>query len=395
MLTEKRIRDARPGAKTSILWDDQVKGLGVRITPRGVKSYVLNYRIGGRERRATLGRVGEVSLKVARARAGDELMGIRAGESDPLERRREAAEAPTVEEGIDRFFAETVPERLSIGKMKPKTAHEYCLQSKTILATIGRRRVEEVTRRDIEKMVQPLKPVMRNRVLALTSRLFTLFESWEWCSSNPCRFVDKSKEEPRDRTLAESEIAALAGALEAESASSPAAVAAIRMATMTGLRIGEVLAMTWPEMDFERGQVTLPTTKTGRRVHPLSSAALEALAVIPRINDNEYVFTTGRAGITYKTAHGAFRRAAARAGLEDVRLHDLRRTLMTAAASDGLSSHVVRDLLGHRTASMADRYVRHAGSAVREATERMGTRMKAIMDGAPKAPVVPLDAKRR
>ena len=379
MLSEKRIRDARPGAKTSFLWDDQVKGLGVRVTPAGARAYVLRYRIADRERLVTLARVSEASLKVMRARAGAELVSIRAGESDPLERRREAAEAPTVEEGIDRFFAETVPERLSIGKMKQKTAHEYRLQSKTIRAAIGGRRVEDVTRRDIEKMVQPLKPVMRNRVLALTSRLFTLFESWEWCSGNACRFVDKAKEAPRDRTLAESEIIALAGALEAESEASPAAVAAIRMATVTGLRIGEVMAMRWNDVDFEGERVLLPDTKTGRRWQSLSSAALEALATIPRIAGVEYVFTTGRGGITYKTVHGAFRRAAARAGLEDVRLHDLRRTLMTRAASSGIGTHALRDLLGHRTTAMADRYVRHQGAAVAEATERLGNEMAALM----------------
>ena len=393
MLTEKRIRDARPGAKTSFLWDAEVKGLGVRVTPAGSKSYVLFYRVAGRKRLVTLARCSEASLKVMRARAGEELLRIRAGESDPLERRREASEAPTVEEGLDRFFEERVPELIGIGKMKPKTAHEYRLQSKTIREAIGRRRVEEVTRRDIERMVKPLRPVMRNRVLALTSRLFTLFESWEWCSSTPVRFVDKAKEEPRDRTLTESEIVDLAVALEAESEASPAAVAAIRMATMTGLRIGEVMAMKWADVDFEGGRVTLPTTKTGRRVHPLSSAALEALAAIPRIAGVGHVFTTGRGGITYKTVHGAFRRAAARAGLEDVRLHDLRRTLMTRAAAEGIGTHALRDLLGHKTTTMADRYIRHQGTAVREATERMGARMKAIMEDTPKAAVVSMQKR--
>ena len=293
-------------------------------------------------------------------------------------------------EGLDRFFGETVPERIAIGKLKPKTVQEYRLQSKTIRSTIGARRVEAVTRRDIERMVKPLRPVMRNRTLALASRLFTLFESWEWCDSNPARFVEKAKEEPRDRTLNEAEIAALADALEAESASSPAAVAAIRFAMTTGLRIGEVIAMRWADVDFGAGWVVLPDTKTGRRSQSLSSAALEALATLPRINGVEHVFSTGRAHVTYKTVHGAFSRAAKRAGLENVRLHDLRRTLMTRAAAAGIGTHVLRDLLGHKTTTMADRYIRHAGSAVADATERMGAEMAALMNGKPKADVVPM-----
>ena len=205
-------------------------------------------------------------MKAARERAASELVRIRDGKAGPLERRREAREAATVNEGLDRFFDEYIPERLSIGKLKPKTVHEYRLQSKGIQAAFGKRRIEEVTRRDIERMVKPLRPVMRNRTLALASRLFALFQSWEWCESNPVRFVEKAREEPRDRTLAESEIVALAGALDAESESSPAAVAAVRFAMTTGLRIGEVIAMRWADVDFEGGRVLLPDTKTGRRL---------------------------------------------------------------------------------------------------------------------------------
>ena len=179
-------------------------------------------------------------------------------------------------EGLDRFFDETVPERIAIGKLKPKTVQEYRLQSKIIRGAIGARRVQAVTRRDIERMVKPLRPVMRNRVLAFTSRLFTLFESWGWCTANPVRFVEKAREEPRDRTLSESEIAALAGALDTESETSPVAVAAVRFAMTTGLRIGEVIAVRWADVDFEGRRVVLPDTKTGRRWQSLSSAASEA-----------------------------------------------------------------------------------------------------------------------
>ena len=387
MLTEKRIRDAKPEPKTRILWDGQVSGLGLRITPAGAKSYILNYRLSGRERRVTLGRVAELSLKAARERAGAEHAAIRDGD-DPLERRRELRQAPTIAEGLDRFFDEVVPERLRIGKMKPKTVQEYRLQAKTIREAIGKARVADVKRADIERMLKPLRPVMRNRTLAFVSRLYRLFEEWEWCDGNPARFVEKAREEPRDRTLAETEIAALAAALDVESDRSPAAVAAIRLAMTTGLRISEVTGMRWGDVDFEGGRVLLPDTKAGRRWQSLSSAALESLTALPRVQGTEHVFSTGRAGVTYKTVHSAFRRAAAQAGLADVRLHDLRRTLMTRAAAAGIGTHVLRDLLGHKTTAMADRYVRHAGTAVADATERMGAELTAIMNGKPKADVV-------
>ena len=394
MLTERVIRDVKAEAKTCIHWDRTVKGLGMRVTPAGAKSYILNYRVAGRSRRATLARCSEISLKEARERAGRELAAIRDGETDPLERRRELREAPTVADGLDRFFGEYVPERIRTGRMKERTVREYRLQANaTIRPAIGKRQIADVRRADIERMVKQLRPVQRNRVLALTSRLFNLFEMWDWRPqrTNPARGVEKSREEPRDRTLAPTEFAALAEALKVEQASSPAAVAAIRLASMTGLRISEVIGMRWGDIDFEAGRVTLPTTKTGRRTQALSSVALEALAALPRINGNDYVFTTGEGAITYKTTRGAFDRAAKRAGIEDIRLHDLRRSLMTAAAAEGVSTHVLRDLLGHKTTTMADRYIRHAGGAVAAAAERMGSRMAAMMDGAqPVGEVVPM-----
>lgn len=395
MLTERLIRDAKPEAQPRILWDSQVSGLGVKVFPSGRKAFVLSYRVAGRKRLATIARTSEISLKSARERAGAELVGIRDGRADPVERRREANEAETVDDAVDRFFDEHVPERIATGRLKDRTVREYRLQADNIIRpAIGRRRVEQVRRRDIERMVRPLKPVMRNRVLALASRLFGLFEIWDLCGSNPAKGVERAREEPRDRTLSQSEIAALGAALDAEVDASPVAVAAIRLASMTGLRISEVIAMRWEDIDVEGGRVLLPTTKTGRRWQPLSSASLAALEAHPRINDVEYVFSTGRAHVTYKTVHGAFGRAAKRAGLDDLRLHDLRRTLMTRAAASGINAHVLRDLLGHKTTTMADRYIRSTGNAVADATERMGSEIAAMLDGKPKAEVVPMRKRR-
>ena len=110
MLTERAIRDARGGEKTFILRDAKPKGLGVRVTPGGAKAFVLSYRTpAGRERRFTIGSVDALSLRDARERAARELTAIRAGESDPLERRRDAREAPTVADGVDRFLTEYAP----------------------------------------------------------------------------------------------------------------------------------------------------------------------------------------------------------------------------------------------------------------------------------------------
>ena len=174
MLTERRIRDAKPGPKTRILWDAQVKGLGVRITPAGAKSFILNYYVGGRERRATLARVSEVTLKAARERAGRELAAIRDGESDPLERRRAAREAPTVNDALARFFGEHAPARMEAGRLTEKTVADYGKQARRYVGPqLGALQVAKVTRHDVEKFATGMAktPAQRNRTLAFLSRV--------------------------------------------------------------------------------------------------------------------------------------------------------------------------------------------------------------------------------
>ena len=95
-LTERRIRDAEPKRAAWFIWDSQFRNFGVRIAPGGTKAFVLDFHAGGKHRRVTLARVGEMTLKQARELAAREMARVRAGEAHMLDRRREAAEAPTV-----------------------------------------------------------------------------------------------------------------------------------------------------------------------------------------------------------------------------------------------------------------------------------------------------------
>ena len=99
-LTERTIREAKPDGRTRILWDGSVTGFGVKVSAGGSKRYVIDYRTGGRQRRATIGRVAELSLRDARKLAASELARIRGGEHDPLETRREQRDALTVRAGL-------------------------------------------------------------------------------------------------------------------------------------------------------------------------------------------------------------------------------------------------------------------------------------------------------
>ena len=383
MLTERIVRDAKSDGKARTIWDGEVKGLGLQITQGGKRNYVVRYTVGGRKRQAILARAGETSLRDIRKRAGEELVRIRSGETDPLQRKRDAEEAPTVAEGVQRFFEEYCPRRIADGRLSAQTAKDYRKQANlTVLPALGKRKIADVTRADIERAIAPRAPVQRNRTLALISRMFNLFEDWEWRAqnTNPAKRIEKAREEPRDRVMAPSELAALAKGLNSLEDRYPAPVAAIRVAAVTGLRIGEVRTIRWQDVSFETGRLTMPTTKTGRRIHDLPAAALEILAALPRLNS--WAFTIGRdAPVTYRYCRIVFAEAARAAGLEDVRLHDLRRTVMTNAAAAGVATHVLRDLLGHKTAAMADRYIRAVGNPVRDAREQVGAAMAAMMKG--------------
>ena len=286
---------------------------------------------------------------------------------------------------VHRFLTDHAERRIANGRMKRRTVADYDSQCRAvILPALGAMPVAARSRRcDIEAMVDPLKPVMRNRILALTSRIFTLAEHWDWRPqrTNPARGIERSVETARDRVLSPAEYETLAGALADRAEHNPAAVAAIRLAALTGLRIGEVLAVQWEHVDHDTGALLLPDTKTGRRWHDLPAAALAVLGAIPRIN--AWCFTNGRTAISYKHTAAVFRDVAAAAGLDNVRLHDLRRTVATRAAASGLGILELRALLGWKTTAMPARYVALSGDGIREHRRRIGDEVAALDGGRP------------
>ena len=382
-LTQRRIRDAKPDVKTRIVWDLQIKGLGVRITPAGVKSYVLSYRVGGWKRRATLARTSEMSLRAARELASEELAKIRRGGPGPLQRRREAREAPTVNDGLDRFFNEYAPQRIARGRMRERTRYDYTKQAaRTIRPKLGKFKIADVTRQDVERAVAERAPVQRNRTLALLSRLFNQFETWGYRPqyTNPCRGIERAKEEPRDRVMKPSEVRAIDEVLG--QVDDPFAVAAIRFLFLTGWRVGEARALKWEHVELETREIVLPDSKTGRQTRDVAALALELLGDVPRINGNPYVFAGSRsAAIGYKRLRDCFAHVCQEAGVEDCRLHDIRRTSATSAAASGLSVFLLRDLLGHKTVEMANRYARRAGQELQQAHDASAERMAAMLAG--------------
>ena len=384
-LTERRIQAAKPRAETWTLWDSGIKGFGVRVTPAGTKSYLLMYRAGGRLRRWTFGRVAEMSLTDARHIARKEMALIRLGRGDPARNRQEAATAPTVADGLERYFAVHAPARVKAGRLTERTLLDYRGQARrTVTPALGNIKIADVTRADVERAVAQIAPVQRSRTLALISMLFNLFETWEYRPqhTNPARGVEKVREEPRDRTLSPSEIGALGAALA--TCGRPLETSTIRFLMLTGWRTGEALGLRWDHVDLETGEIVLPSTKTGRDVRRVAGLGLQVIADMPRIQGDDRVFPVRR-----DTLRRHFKRACKAAEIDDCTPHDLRRTFATAAANAGMPVLVLRDILGHKTTAMANRYARRSGTALHSAQDASAERMAALLAGE-SAVVVPI-----
>ena len=228
----------------------------------------------------TIGRAAEISLKDARKKAEKHLEGIRLDGIDPLEvreaARQEARQAPIVQDGLDYYFDEYAPAKIKDGLLKESTVDDYKQQARKYLEpSLGKLKIADVQRSDVEKALPSVtedpktgrlkNAVIRNRVLTFISSLFSLFgeKGWRAQNSNPTSGISQSRENPRDRVLSADELAALAKALKQYEQQYPVSVAAIRVAALTGLRIGEILNIRWEDVDFSTGRLVLPETKTG------------------------------------------------------------------------------------------------------------------------------------
>ena len=351
-LTPARIEALRPGERTYIVWDERLPGFGVRVGATR-KSYVVQYRDGARKvRQPRVGVVGKIGLKEARTLAA-KMMAEGAG----TVREEPAAPEPTVADLVARYIAVEMPSAMAMGRMKEGTAKEYRRHLENhIVPTLGAMQAGDVKRRHVEAVVAKLPTYQRNRVLSTMRRLFNLAELWELVEPgrNPARGIVRGPEAARDRVLTDDEVRAFAEALTTLEADRPATVAAVRFLALSGLRISEAVGIRWEHVGAD-GALLLPDSKTGRRSHPLPTAAQTLLAAIKR--RGPFVFTsTGTVPVRSENARKCFKRACAIAGIEGARPHDLRRGVISRAARKGASVPVLQAMLGHKTATMALRY---------------------------------------
>ena len=299
--------------------------------------------------------------------------------ADPAADRIARQEAPTMAEIAERFLAEHAE-----AKRKASTAAEYRrLLDKIILPALGKRKVADVMRADVTKLhdANRAAPYQANRVLALLSKMFNLAERWGLRpdGSNPCHYVEKFRERKRERMLSADELTRLGNALAAYDGS-PYVAAAVKLLVFTGARLSEVLALRWEWIDFERGEARLPDGKSGAKTLHLPPPALAVLAGLPRLDGNAHVIAGANEGAALVNLEKPWRAIRAMAGLDDVRLHDLRQAFASVAASSGMGLPRIGKTLGHTQAATTARYAHLASDPVKAAAAVAG-KIEAAMAG--------------
>ena len=399
-ITKRAVDAAKSRSVDSYLWDKELHGFGLKVTPAGSKVYLVQYQLGGRKgrtRRVTIGRHGELTPAAARAEA-KRLLGEIAAGRDPADERDKVKGGGSLAVVLEQFMAEHVRP-----KLKARTATEYQRTARLhILPRLGRRHLGELKRQDIAKLHHELAstPYQANRTLALLSKFFGWAEKHGLRpdGSNPCRHVEKYREGRRERFLSQAELSRLGDALreaEQDKTCSPWVIAAIRLLTLTGARRNEILTLKWEHVSEEHGCLMLPDSKTGRKAVRLSPPSLAVLHDIPRLDGNSYVICGEKAGRHLVNIEQPWRRIRRAAKLDDVRLHDLRHSFASVAASGGQSLVIIGKMLGHSQPATTARYAHLADDPVKAASDAVGRHIAAAMDSGASDEVVDLANPRR
>ncbi len=398
-ISKRRVDATKPGARDVYLWDADLAGFGLKVTPTGSKVYLVQYRIDGRKgrtRRVTIGRHGTLTPDQAR-REARRLLGEVATGRDPAEARAKARDDLTVAELCDLYLVEGVATK------KPGTVEmDHSRVARHIKPLLGHRQLRSITRADIERFMQDVaagktacdektgpqgRAIVTGgkgaavRALGLLGGIFTFAVDRGLRPDNPAHGIKRYPGRRKERFLSSVELERLGDALAAgeREGEHPSAVAAIKLLALTGCRKSEILTLRWDHVDVVRSRLRLPDSKTGARVIPLGATALELLASLHPLEGNPYVLPGDKAGAHFAGLPKAWTRIRRRAGLDDVRLHDLRHSFASVAVAGGDSLYLVGKLLGHQQSRTTEGYAHLADDPVRAVADRTAGRIAAAL----------------
>jgi len=402
----KRAVDAftPPATGQAFLWDGELRGFGVRATPSGLKSFILQYRNAeGRSRRLVIGRYGVLTVEQARDQAKIKL-GVIADGHDPAEDNALSRQAVTVTELCDWYLAEAEDGRILGRRNRPiKTSTLHMDRSRIethIKPLLGRRHVRALKLVDIEEMQANIAagktakqqqakrggtPAGGIGVAARTvSTLHSLFAHavrHDVIASNPAEGVRKLAGKRKERRLSRAEIQRLGEAMRTaeRNGEHPTGLAAVRLMLLTGFRISEALGLQWSWLNADKGYVHFPDTKSDGQFRAIGKVAATLAATVPRRKSNPHLFPSDTGGRQFTAASSTLRRLCLIAKLDDVTPHTLRHTFGSVAGDLGFSELTIAALLGHAARGVTQGYV-HIDDALRLAADHVSAEIAMLLD---------------
>lgn len=385
------------------IWDADLKGFGVKVARGGRKSFVCKYRVGGGRsaptRRMTIGAYGSPWTVDQARQEARRILGKAVNGEDPAAIRLEARNRITVAELCALYL-----ER-GVGTKKASTlATDRGRIERHIKPLLGRKKVSDVTRADIKRFLQDVaegkteadvktgkrgRAIVRggkgtaSRTVGLLGGIFSFAIDSGLTDENPVKGVKRYPDKKGQRFLRESELQALGLAIQTaeESGLNPAALAIIKLLIFTGARKGEIEQLKWSEVDLAGGYLRLDDSKTGQKIIPLNGAAAKVLAEIPRMDGSRYVFPAHRDNGFYQGTPKVWKVVRQNAGLDDVRLHDIRHSFASIAVSGGASLPVVGALLGHSNSATTQQYAHLLDDPLKLVTEAVGNVLEKSFSG--------------
>ena len=424
-ITKRLIDSLKPRPDEYFVWDGSLSGFGVRVQSTGAMSYVVKYRAGsGRSaptRRLTLAKAGTITPDEARTLAKKTLGSVAHG-ADPAAQRAADKRASTLAEVAEQFLTEHVE-----AKRSASSAGSYRdLLERLAIPELGKRKAEKITTAEIQRLHsktahtslsgQPAaacseQPVhFRRQGARRACRLQSLSRDRIFPGRGPRAIPDDagtgadrgSHPGSRDYRAALRRGRAKPKAKHAPKEANrrtvigPHAAAALRLLIFTGARLREILHLKWEQIDFERGLLLLPTSKTGKKTIVLNAPALAILNGLPRTGDLRHrrnVCRQARAPIS-KSRGKPF---PSEPGLTGVRIHDLRHTHASVGAGAGLGLPIIGKLLGHTQSATTQRYAHLDNDPLKKASEHIGSRLAAAMGEvkSPRANITNLSKAKR
>ena len=363
-LTAARIERLRPRKTSYDIRDARLRGFGVRVMSTGRKRFFVQCQHRGERVWKIVGDAEDMSIAEARASAAETLAAIRRGEEVPHRPDETLFEAvaATVFERHERLW-------------KAGTLHvNRCYLRNQLLPHFAGRQIADIDRQEVRNWFASLRatPVAADRSMPVLSVIMREAETMGLRpeGSNPCRGVRRYRRKGRERFLSDEEIGRLSVRLRAHEARRPQQVVVIRLLLLTGCRKSEILTLQWS--DYREGHLFLRDGKAGPRTVWLSQPARSILDALAR--QSRWIFPgTHRDRPRCTSWLDLFWIGVrAEAGLDDLRLHDLRHAHASLALRRGENIVAIARLLGHRRAETTLKYTHAADAMVRDAAEVIG-----------------------